>query len=400
MKIFHYIRSIRREDGGVVRAVLDHCNILAKASHQVTLASVHPIDIPKAWRNQINNIPETVDLSGCLVWNMFFTGRGRKLLEKEIGKADIVYLHEIWRPENAQLARIARRFNKPYLVPIYGMLSEWAMGEKRFKKRAYYALAGRHFLEGARFLQCVNEQEQNQASCTVPKGKWVIMPYLIDTSVYGSRYEHDSSDEFLKQRNHEKMFLFLSRFHPKKGIELLIDATLILKQRGHRFKVLLCGAGEPRYVEKLRIQVEHSELDGNITFIGPQFGLEKIALYDTADALVLPTRSENFGIVLIEAMGCGLPVITTNKVDIWKNIQKGGARIIDLDVDQLANEMERIIEMSSGDRLSLGSREKEWVFENFDLTRLVYMYQDMHKEALNPPFEGQLIDYSDRFYQS
>lgn len=397
MKILHYLRSVKREDGGVVKAVLDHCGMLADASHQVILASVHPVDIPEGWRAQNKTFPEVVDLSRQLIWGLSFTRRGRRLMEDRIMEADIIYLHELWRPENIQLARIARKLKKPYLVPIYGMLDDWAMKKKGLKKRTYHILLGKAFLEGARFLQCVNDEEKFQAKSWAPKGKWAIMPYLVDMSECLGHARDESYFDLAVDRDYEFTFLFLSRFHPKKGLELLIDAASVLKRRGHYFKILLVGTGNDKYVGKLHDRVKQAGLEKIINFIGARFGSEKVTLYRTVDAFVLPTHSDNFGLVLIEAMACGLPVITTKKVGIWREIQTAGAMLIDVDVGQLAKAMEEIMEIPKSRRLSLASEAREWVGRNFDAARLLSIYEDMHREALEPQYDDQIINYSITF---
>lgn len=379
MKILHYLRYVVKERGGVVRAVLDHSEIMARDNNIVTLITTVRKDIPKEWIDNNESSPRVVCLKDGIRYNCFIKQYYIRAIEKAISDVDIVYLHEIWRPEVQQLARMCRRLSKPYILPIYGNLTTWATRHKRVRKKIFFLLWGRTLLNRASALQCVNYVEKNQASRWAPNGNWVIAPYILDMTTY---LEAPLSSSSMITESKTSMFLYLSRLNKKKGIELLIDAGHKLKKRGMSFKIIFAGSGNHKYEQQLRHKVNRLKLEDCMEFVGIKFGQEKHALYRDANALVLPTLDDNFGVVLIEAMGCGLPVITTNKVGIGESIEAAGAYIVDTNSTEIADVMERIIDKSDPTYEGRRVRSRDWVAKNFSKQTLLKIYEELHSDIL------------------
>ncbi|QKK06886.1 MAG: glycosyltransferase [Planctomycetota bacterium] len=137
MKILHYKPTIRLEEGGVVRAVLDLCTEMAKAGHAVTLATGDATDVPEAWKVGEPGCPTLVQtpLSG----NPTRPDR----VARAIADADIVHLHAVWQPDNLRFARACLNAGTPYVVSIHGMLDDWTIAQKHLKKRLFLAARGR-----------------------------------------------------------------------------------------------------------------------------------------------------------------------------------------------------------------------------------------------------------------
>ncbi len=127
----------------------------------------------------------------------------------------------------------------------------------------------------------------------------------------------------------QKTLLFLSRIHHKKGIELLLEAwQRIGKQLRSNWKINIAGNGESNYINNINQLITKKNLVGEIEIIGPKFGEDKIRTYRQADLFVLPTYSENFGIVVAEALAYGIPVITT-KGTPWEELNTRQSRMVD-----------------------------------------------------------------------
>lgn len=114
--------------------------------------------------------------------------------------------------------------------------------------------------------------------------------------------------------------LFLSRVHVKKGINFLIEAVAALKDELDGYVVKIAGPGEESYINELKELAKRLRVDDRVEFVGSVFGDRKFDLYREADVFVLPTHSENFGIVVTEALACGTPVITT-KGTPWEELE-------------------------------------------------------------------------------
>jgi glycosyltransferase involved in cell wall biosynthesis len=183
--------------------------------------------------------------------------------------------------------------------------------------------------------------------------------------------------------------LFLSRLHPKKGVEILIDAADLLRKRGVSLKVIIAGAAaeaDRDYETKLREQVTRLNLADVVQFAGLVTGAEKISLYQAADLFVLPTHQENFGLVLIEAMACRTPVLTTRGTDIWQEIAAGGATISENTPAAMGESIQKLL----ADRSALagtGQRSREWVMDRFDPDKLAAEYERLYAQLISehPP---------------
>ena len=116
-----------------------------------------------------------------------------------------------------------------------------------------------------------------------------------------------------------KNILFLSRIHVKKGIEFLLEAASSLKSQLEGYTITIAGEGEPTYVSSLKLKTIELGIEKMVTFCGGVYGEKKWELYRKADVFILPTYSENFGIVVAESLASGTPVITT-KGTPWEEL--------------------------------------------------------------------------------
>src|SRR5262249_19712285 len=119
---------------------------------------------------------------------------------------------------------------------------------------------------------------------------------------------------------------FLGRLHPKKGIERLLEAMARLSGAGREVQLLIAGTGDAEYQRDLEEMARG--LAGRVHFLGHIVGAAKTRFLRAADMLVLPSYQENFGLVLVEALACGTPVITTKAVDIWPELEASGSAIL------------------------------------------------------------------------
>lgn len=382
MHCVNYLPLVRQEEGGVVRAVLDLCSVLATQGHRVTLVTLDAAELPEQWGRPGEGGLNAVVLAGPATKNRLGR-RSMAMLESVIGDADVVHLHDPWTPSNRQVARVSQRCGKPYVVTIHGMLDDWSMAIRTMKKRLYLALGGRRFLERAARVHCTAEAEKQQASKWFPQGKPVVLPYIFDLTPFhhlpGPKLARESlglSCDGVPQ------ILFLSRLHPKKGVEILIDAAAILQRRKVPFHLLLAGPGEPGYCEGLRQQVGRLQLDKAVQFLGMIRGEQKVSLYQASDLFVLPTNQENFGLVLAEAMACRTPVITTRGVDIWQELQQGDAAIVDQTPEAIASAISQMLE--DPDALpERGRRGRDFIFQWLDAQTVASRYEAMYLKIMS-----------------
>ncbi|MBK7403446.1 MAG: glycosyltransferase [Phycisphaerales bacterium] len=177
MNILHYKPTMRLEEGGVVRAVLDLCAEMARAGHDVTLATSDATDVPEAWKRGETGCPLVVHVPGRRVP---VGPGGTGPLGEAIARADVVHLHAVWQPTNLQAARACRRMGKPYVVSIHGMLDEWTIAQKHLKKRVFLAMGGGAYLAHAAVVHATAEAELAQARRWLGGAPGEVVPLIVD----------------------------------------------------------------------------------------------------------------------------------------------------------------------------------------------------------------------------
>jgi glycosyltransferase involved in cell wall biosynthesis len=388
VRVVHYLPFIRLELGGVVRAVLDFCRVLAEHGHPTTLVCADRRDVPADWPHHPGGdprLPRVVVLEPQTGVVRRLTPRAQSQLAGALRDADVLHLHAMWEPTNVQAAKVARRAAKPYVLSPHGMLDDWSMAQSRLKKRLFLALKGNRLLRNAARVHCTAQGELDQAQKWLPAGKGVVLPLIFDLSPFqtapGPALARQAFAPLREAPRDMPVLLFLSRVHPKKGLDALIDAAAELQRRGRPALLLIAGPGDEPYVESLRQRADRLGVGERVHFLGMVRGQEKVSLYQAADLFVLPTSQENFGLVLLEAMASGTPVVTTKGVDIWPELQRAGAIITDQSPTELAAAIEA--SLKSPTRKTIGEQGRQWVFQQFAPPRLVEQYAALYS-SLNP----------------
>lgn len=393
MKIVHYLSEIVLAHGGVVRAVLDLCDALARAEHEVHLMCFDDTDVPEIWRRG----PATPGLrprSTRLDWP-----RGPKPL-RQFSKADllraeaviagarVVHLHGPWEATNLQIAAIARARSIPYLISTHGMLDDWTISKGKLKKRLFLALRGRRLLDEAACVLCTASAERTQARKWFKNPRVEVLPLLFDLEALDSQASDNArvAEELIARSapagSTGPIVLFLSRIHPKKGLEVLIEAARLLRSSAPPFRVVIAGKEDhmvPGYEQTLRKLSADSGVADLVSFVGMVVGAEKTALLRAARVSVLPTSQENWGFSLLESLACATPVITTRGVDIWPELESsGGAIIIDQDPKALAQAIQGLLTDEDRAR-AMGARGEQWVRKELDRATVVRLYEDLYR---------------------
>ena len=370
---------IRLEEGGVVRAVLDMCGALAARGHRVTLLTLDGTDVPREWSGGNPSVIELHRATGVLPR---LGGASRQRIRDIFAEADAVHLHVPWDLTCRQLAGIALAAKVPYVLSIHGMLDDWCMAQKSLKKRLYLAMGGRGLLERAAAVHCTAAAEARQSSRWYPRGRARVVPLIFDLAQYqelpGPEIARSTYATALGDDG-EPVVLFLSRLHPKKRVELLIEAVARLRDADFGCRLLIAGTGEQEYEQHLRRLVAQGHLDDRVHFVGFVSGREKLSLYQASDLFVLPTHQENWGFVLIESLACGTPLVTTRGVDIWSELEAGGgAVIVDAEPEMLAATIRSLLQ-DDRRRQEMGSRGRSWVLETLHTDRVIDQYEAMYR---------------------
>ncbi len=379
MKILHYFPTTRLTEGGTVRAALDLSTALARYGHDVTWLTTDDADVPEQWGKEPDT-PTVVQLGALQKSGGRLSAKQVSLAAEVAAQADIVHIHAMWMPSNVQMASACKKAGTPWVLSTHGMLDDWCMEQRGIKKRLYLATYGKKLVHGASTILTTAEEEKRQASRWLPKDNVVAIPLIVDLEPYKNVSTPQLAEEAFGSFPN-KSVLFLSRVHPKKSIETLIECAALLKQRGDVPTFLIAGTGEKQYIESLQKQVAKHELTNHFKFLGMVVGDTKLSLFALADVFALPTQQENFGLVYPEAMLCETPVITTKGTDIWRELESGGgAMIIERDAEAFADAISTVLADDDA-RLEMGKAARQHMLHWLDTSTVVKSYESMYEQA-------------------
>jgi glycosyltransferase involved in cell wall biosynthesis len=378
----HFVRELRAELGGVVTAVIDMCEQTAQAGRRVTLVTCDAKDAPPAWQTGDDCTPRVVEVAPSKLTAALLSRQAADAFTGLAEQSEVAHLHTPWELCNLQLASRLRRAAVPYVVSVHGMLDDYCMQQKSLKKRAFLALGGRRLFEHAAAIHFTAQGEMEQAVRYIPgRERAAVVPLAMNLAPYESLPGPELAFNAFPQIDRTaRRILFLSRLHPKKGVDLLIRAAAAAQAKWPQFQLLLAGPGEDSYVAGLKALAVELGVSDRTHFLGMVQGEVKRSLYQASDVFVLPTHQENFGLVLPEALACGTPVVTTRGTDIWQELQQAGARIVDQQPAAIAAAIEGLL-ADPAEARQLGRRGREFVFQWLGRERIAAAYEAMYRDA-------------------
>jgi glycosyltransferase involved in cell wall biosynthesis len=332
VKILGVINTLAAAAGGTVEAMVQQAVGMAAQGHTVhTLA----LDAPGVVIDARLRADE-VFLVGPPRLNYGYTPKLVPWLQRHGRDYDVIVVHGMWQYHGYAVAKVARSMGLRYVVFLHGMLDPWFARQyplKHLKKWLYWPWGEYPVLAGARLVLFTAEDELRLARESFPL--YAVRERMVGFGVRRREIAApEARDAFLSAFPHlrgTRNLLFLSRIHPKKGCDLLIEAFSRVAMQDARLHLVLAGPDSVGWRAQLAARAEQLGLTGRITFTGMLAGAVKWGAYDASEVFVLPSHQENFGIVVAEALASGLPVLTTHKVNIWREIQNAGAGLVNED---------------------------------------------------------------------
>ncbi len=298
-----------------------------------------------------------------------------RLLMSHLLWADVVHLMAVYSFPTIPTLLACKTLGKPLVWSPRGMLQRWK-GTKRLHLKAIWDLVCRIAAPDRFVLHATSEEEARESERRLPGVKTVIVPngVKIPQIVIQSNGHHD------------RRFIYLGRLHPKKGIENLLNAySMVRNSLGTESSLVIAGEGDPQYVERLKVHIQELDLSGTVKMIGHVAGDAKRKLFETADVLIAPSHTENFGIVVSEALAHGVPVIASRGTP-WRRLEEIGCGLwTDNDPVSLAAAMRRITSMPLRE---MGCRGRQWMQREFAwdscAKMMMRVYQNLHPEPDHP----------------
>lgn len=375
MKIIHFISGIDKSGGGTtayMKLLAEELNNHNIKQSIATGISNNPVKIADVNVNFFD-LKKLTPLHIKRVSNL--KNEFSKYLKNE--KPDIVHINGVWLYQNYIFQKEAQKLNIKVVLSPHGMLEPYIVNRNKLKKKIALFMFQNKAILDADFIHVTAKSElENIKKIGYKNKKYTIIPNGIEINNIEAK-EYNDNKQF-------KHLLFLSRIHPKKGINLLIDAVATFKNP--RIKITIAGNGEKKYINQLKKYTKEQSVSDIFDFIGPVYGEEKWSLFKRADVFILPTHSENFGIVVAESLLVGVPVITTRGTP-WEelNIHKSGWWI-ELTVNNLKQTINEAINLPNEDLKAMGLRGRNLIKNKYNIsnvaTSMVNFYESILKKEI------------------
>jgi len=258
----------------------------------------------------------------------FYSAELGRACQERISEFDVVYIPGSWTYPVFAAANAAMKHRIPYVISPRGSFMNWAMGYKGFKKRLYLALVERRIINHAAAIHMTSSLERQQWD------QWGFTPLVttiangLDTTVYRNLPRRGKLREALNIPPSGTVTLFVGRLHQEKRLELIVASFAIVAAHLPYAHLVIVGKEQDGSGERARKQASQLGLSKRVHFLGQQVGNDLLQAYSDADMLVLLSHRENFGMVVIEALAAGLPVLLSTNVGIAREIDETGAGIM------------------------------------------------------------------------
>lgn len=328
-----YLPALRY--GGPIKSVHGLCRALAKSGHHVQVLTTN-VDGDTDSTVPLN---EVVEMDGVQVWyfpshkfrRIYFAPAMKTFLHAHIREFDLLHLHCIYGWPMAMAASTARKYEIPYVVSPRGMLVDELIHKKNlYVKSLWITLVERRNLRHAAGIHLTTEREVlHLKNLKFRTEKTFVIPNGVDSSTVSPQSPHQLNIEKINKSkrplNSERLIIFLGRICWTKGLDRLI-AALPFIENAH---LIVAGSDEDNYQSKLVHIARSLNVESRVTFIGfISDDADKFALLKGATILVLPSYSENFGNVVLEAMSVGCPVVVSPGVGLASMVQESGVGLV------------------------------------------------------------------------
>jgi glycosyltransferase involved in cell wall biosynthesis len=311
MKILHVLTDIQIESGGVAAAACGMAEAIAARGHEVAVACLRLAGTPfQPARVTVNSF--SPDSNSSLLPSKAL----QAYLVDHVRKFDIVHIHGVWQHPGHYAAAAARSAMVPYLVTPHGMLdaNSLAMG-RRWAKSVAWLIWDSAMVRGAAVIHCLNDAEircspalRHMRNAIIGNGiPGAVLENLPPRGLWRLEMAHAlvSIDR--------PIAIFLSRVHPKKGLERLLPEWPKLLQQHPNLLLVIAGTGDQAHIGRIRELIKKLGLDNAILLAGQISGESKWRALVDADVFVLPSYQEGFSMAITEAMAAGVPVVVTRE---------------------------------------------------------------------------------------
>ena len=332
MKVLHLIHSAEPAGGGPIEGIKQLLPIMFSHNIEVEVVTLDPPNAPF-----LRDFPIEVQTLGATYAGKYrYSPQLVPWLRQNHRKYDCVIVNGIWQYHSYACWLALHGTETPYVVFTHGMLDPWFKSQypiKHLKKWLYWPWADYRVLRDAKFVLFTSEEERTLAA----KSFWLyrVNPFVVGYGTRAPKFDLQKLrleffSRFPDLRN-KRLAIFVGRIHPKKGCDLLIEAFSRSLARDPDWHLLIVGPDQVGWQADLERLSDTLGIKDRITWPGMLQGEQKWGALASSEVFVLPSHQENFGIVVAEALACGIPVLISNQVNIWREIQSENAGFVEQD---------------------------------------------------------------------
>ena len=372
--VVHAVPNLQRQAGGIAGVVPPLCEALKAASIE-SIVLTFAVDPDQRIRGQVSSEmePTAVMLEHSInSWSVAET-IASEVSELRFSHPEIVlHNHGLWHPLNHALALVARRLRRPMITSLHGALLPWARAHKRSKKTIAWWLYQARDLTLAAKVHVTSEYEREQFLATGLSTPTSVIKFGVDLgNVVAS-----------PAKEGPKRLIFLGRVHPIKGLMNLLKAWSEVRPAGWR--AVIAGPDELGHTAELRAEVLKLGILDSVEFVGPAYGRAKGELISSAAALVLPSFSENFGTVVVEALASGVPVIASTGTP-WQELETERCGWwVTPDAEGIASALRQLIGTAPAELTRMGHRGRQLVERQYTWHRCAALMAQEYRSMCYP----------------
>ena len=320
IRYLHVIHSIDPASGGPREGIKQLTSVASQLNHH---AEVVVTERPEPSWSREYSCP--VHYAGPSYLKYGYAPRLTSWLKEHADQYDAVVVNGLWQYHSLCTRQALHGTKVPYFVFTHGMLDPWFKREyplKHLKKQLYWPWAEYRVLRDARAVLFTSEEERQMARESFNlyrANEWVVNYGVPEPKGDPEAQREAFLQQFPKLRG-KRFLLFLGRIHPKKGCDLLIEAFAAIRPLDPQLQLVIAGpdqVGLQGTLEQLAVKLG---VDNAITWAGMLRGDVKTGALRAAEAFVLSSHQENFGMAVAESLACGTPVLISNKVNIWREV--------------------------------------------------------------------------------
>lgn len=379
MKIFHILGYLAQRYGGPPQVALNMGKALESQGVRIDWWAT----ASRTERGEFEGYEDHVHLfTTAFPHSWYYSPTLRQALEDQIQYADVVHLHQVWDYPLFTAARLAQRYDKPYLVTPHGIFSQpWRYNS--FKKSIYLSLFAKPFLNRASCLHAITPAELPGFHTAGLRPPAVVIPNGIDLEKYLHLPSPSTANATWPQLENKIVVLFLGRLSPEKGLDILIEAWARLVQIYRDAILMLAGPDFKGYRQFLVKRIYELRLQESILLPGLLDEKRKLQAFSRADIYVQPSYSEGFSMAILEALAAGKPCVITENCNFSQVAQVRAGLVIPADIQALINALGELMGKDDNTRLAMGKRGQRLIASEYTWQKIAHRMLELYRHILD-----------------